>query len=192
VSESDFVKELDNHDQAWIVSGNTAPPPSLNFANAIKEYNMSGRGVCLWTDNVPYVETAAEWAKQIFECTFVGDYGGGKNLVLGDAKTKGQFGRHLLTSGVTSLFEGLTISHPTNTAKMEVLACATDGNPCIAFVDYPSIPDKQGRIVIDCGCTKLYNQWDTAGTARYVRNVAVWLLGLDHRMKIAAPLQGKL
>ena len=38
----------------------------------------------------------------------------------------------------------------------------------------------------------LLHQWDTAGTGRYVRNVAVWLLGLEHRMSIGAPLQGPI
>jgi hypothetical protein len=28
------------------------------------------------------------------------------------------------------------------------------------------------------------------GTGRYVRNVCVWLLGLDHRLAIGAPIQG--
>jgi len=153
---------------------------------------MSGRGICLWTDNVPYVETGATWAKAEFEVGFVGDYLGQQTLVVGEAKSKGQFGRHLLTSGVTTLFEGITICHPTNTNKSDVLATASDGNPCITYVDHPRIPAKQGRIVFDCGCTKLYNNWDTAGTGRYVRNLAVWLLALDHRLKIAAPLQGKL
>jgi len=49
-----------------------------------------------------------------------------------------------------------------------------------------------GRVVVDCGLTKLYKEWDSAGTARYVRNIAVWLLGLEHRLKIGANIQGKI
>jgi hypothetical protein len=52
----------------------------------------------------------------------------------------------------------------------------------------------KGRIVVDCGFTKLLpHHWvKTAGTERYVRNAAVWLLALDYRVKIGAPLQGEL
>jgi hypothetical protein len=52
----------------------------------------------------------------------------------------------------------------------------------------------KGRIVVDCGYTKLLpHHWaKTAGTERYVRNVAVWLLALDYRIKIGAPLQGDI
>lgn len=52
----------------------------------------------------------------------------------------------------------------------------------------------KGRIVVDCGFTKLLpHHWvKTAGTERYVRNAAVWLLALDYRAKIGAPLQGEL
>lgn len=35
------------------------------------------------------------------------------------------------------------------------------------------------RAVIDGGFTRLYNKWDTAGTARFVKNAAVWLTNYD-------------
>jgi hypothetical protein len=54
--------------------------------------------------------------------------------------------------------------------------------------------EKKGRVLIDCGFTKLNNPYwkETAGTERYVRNAAVWLLALDYRMKIGAPLRGSI
>ncbi len=55
-------------------------------------------------------------------------------------------------------------------------------------------PENKGRVVVDCGFTKLWpTYWaQTAGTERYVRNAAVWLLALDYRMRIGAPLKGPL
>jgi hypothetical protein len=49
-----------------------------------------------------------------------------------------------------------------------------------------------GRILVDVGFTKLWKEWENAGTARYYGNAAVWLLGLDYRLKFNYPVQGKI
>jgi hypothetical protein len=41
--------------------------------------------------------------------------------------------------------------------------------------------DKRGRIIIDCGFTKLMKQY-FAGNFRYVRNCAVWLLWVENEL----------
>jgi hypothetical protein len=45
---------------------------------------------------------------------------------------------------------------------------------------------------LDCGFTKLWDSmWEkTAGTSRYVRNLAVWGLGLESRIALHLPLKG--
>merc|ERR1712190_610685 len=42
----------------------------------------------------------------------------------------------------------------------------------------------RGRIVIDGGFTKLYDEcWDkTAGTERYIKNASTWLLNMNSRI----------
>jgi hypothetical protein len=35
------------------------------------------------------------------------------------------------------------------------------------------------RAIFDGGFTRLYRQWDTAGTARYVKNAAAWLANYE-------------
>ena len=45
-----------------------------------------------------------------------------------------------------------------------------------------TFPSRHGRVIADTGFTKLYCDFDSAGTARYVTNAAVWLLGLDYKM----------
>src|SRR5689334_1501806 len=39
-----------------------------------------------------------------------------------------------------------------------------------------------GRIIVDCGWTKMYCSWKEAGTARYVTNATIWLLSLEHKL----------
>lgn len=51
---------------------------------------------------------------------------------------------------------------------------------------------KAGRIVVDCGYTKMWMNWEHAGTERYFCNVAVWLLGLDFRLDNKLPIRGPI
>jgi hypothetical protein len=40
--------------------------------------------------------------------------------------------------------------------------------------------DKDGkRAIVDGGFTRLYVEWDTAGTGRYVKNAAAWLANAE-------------
>jgi len=44
----------------------------------------------------------------------------------------------------------------------------------------PSCKDTEvGRILLDCALTKLYCNWDDAGTARYVVNATCWLVAAE-------------
>lgn len=55
-----------------------------------------------------------------------------KILSVGDGNVKGQFARHLLTTGIVNLHEGITICYPDRSVdKVKVLATSSDGNPCI-------------------------------------------------------------
>lgn len=68
--------------------------------------------------------------------------------------------------GIVSLFEGVTIcfGKPTEDDWLEVLATSHDGNPCILYGDYEGgLEDHCGRVVIDCGFSKLCTDWNTAG-----------------------------
>ena len=37
----------------------------------------------------------------------------------------------------------------------------------------------QRRALLDSGFTRLYCNWDTAGTGRYVKNAAAWLVNYE-------------
>eukprot|EP01112_Ceratiomyxa_fruticulosa_P012216 TRINITY_DN3375_c0_g1_i10.p1 TRINITY_DN3375_c0_g1~~TRINITY_DN3375_c0_g1_i10.p1 ORF type:complete len:517 (+),score=118.81 TRINITY_DN3375_c0_g1_i10:274-1824(+) len=165
----------------------------------VEAFHKSGAGLYLWADNQPYITTANQVLNYMFPTNpgliLINDVPGGQDLKVGDAYTKGQFGRHLITSGVVNLCEGYTICHPTNERDLgpfEVLGTGTDGHPCLLYAEQvPSgkLPPNCGRIVIDTGFTKLYHMWEkTAGTSRYILNACVWLFGLDHKVRIGAPL----
>ena len=62
-----------------------------------------------------------------------------------------------------------------------MLATSTFGKPVICYADH-NVTSKGGRILVDCGFTKLYCHFDTSGTARYIVNAVVWLLDLDTKI----------
>eukprot|EP01112_Ceratiomyxa_fruticulosa_P018350 TRINITY_DN5848_c0_g1_i1.p1 TRINITY_DN5848_c0_g1~~TRINITY_DN5848_c0_g1_i1.p1 ORF type:complete len:507 (-),score=124.58 TRINITY_DN5848_c0_g1_i1:161-1681(-) len=190
-THKEFIDNLKKCDVALFISNITGPPGfSQEMLNEIKKFYESGGGLYIWGDNVPCVLEANQVLQHLLKIQLIGDTPSDKNLSLGDPKVKGHFGRHLLTSGVVTLYEGVTISYPNALSVLNVLATSTDGNPCILYGEQgPSkLPDNCGRIVVDTGFTKLYYKWDTAGTARYILNACVWLLSLDHKIKIGAPL----
>eukprot|EP01112_Ceratiomyxa_fruticulosa_P011463 TRINITY_DN3108_c0_g5_i1.p1 TRINITY_DN3108_c0_g5~~TRINITY_DN3108_c0_g5_i1.p1 ORF type:complete len:318 (-),score=57.17 TRINITY_DN3108_c0_g5_i1:124-1077(-) len=159
----------------------------------IEKFHEKGGALFIWGDNDPYFQSANQVLDRMFNIKLAGNTPGGGTLTVGDGKTTGQFARHLITSGVVNLFEGITISYPENPHNLgpfEILATSTNGNTSLMYAEQGrgKLPDHVGRIIVDTGFTKLYCNWDTAGTARYVLNACVWLLGLDHKLKIGAPL----
>ena len=73
------------------------------------------------------------------------------------------------------MYEGITIAKindPQNV--MKPLIWSSDGNVVSA------IYEEQGlRLIIDGGYTRLYYSWDNAGTGRYVKNAAAWLVNYE-------------
>lgn len=178
-------------DVAWIVSNKLPPTNVPNFMNAIRDFHHAGGGLAIWGDNDPWYQSANAVLKDVFKCRLLGNTPGKKVLKLGDGNTKGTFGRHLITTGINHLYEGVTICRivPEKNCKVKKLAISSDDTFCMGYLD---AFEKSGRLVIDCGITKLYKEWDSAGTARYVRNLCVWLLGIDHRLGNGFPVQGGL
>ncbi len=82
---------------------------------------------------------------------------------------------HLITTGLEYVFEGITISKINDPNQaMKPLIWSTDGNVVTA------IYEQQGqRLIIDGGFTRLYCNWKSAGTGRYVKNAAAWLVNYE-------------
>ena len=87
---------------------------------------------------------------------------------------------------MNNLNEGHTICYPKvasdtpsdNFGNIEVIATSSDNVICMCAIPGSNT---RGRIVIDCGFTKLMKEyWDqAAGNVRYVSNCAVWLLWIE-------------
>jgi hypothetical protein len=59
----------------------------------------------------------------------IGNTPGTGTLSVGLPTTTGQFGRHLITSGIVKLYEGVTICYPKKLGILKVLATSTNQNP---------------------------------------------------------------
>lgn len=188
-TENECIAELasSRHHIAWIISTNQIQNPS--FTATLTTFHSSGGAIFLFADNTPYTCHASEFLNQKFGITVQGDYYGSKILTYeekGHLQT-GHFGQHEIFTGITNLYEGITICHPVYSTPASrttfvTIATATDGNSSIAVYDPPSTLT-EGRLCLDCGFTKLFYNWDDAGTARYIVNVSCWLLGIEKRLK---------
>eukprot|EP01114_Cavostelium_apophysatum_P010083 TRINITY_DN2351_c0_g1_i1.p1 TRINITY_DN2351_c0_g1~~TRINITY_DN2351_c0_g1_i1.p1 ORF type:complete len:553 (-),score=129.69 TRINITY_DN2351_c0_g1_i1:134-1669(-) len=191
-TEKEFLDEIHNFDEVWFISSGRRPEDPERFKAEMRKFHESGRGICIWVDNKPFFGEANVVLQDLLGITMQGDTPANKILKVGNGSKSGEFSRHLITTGIVNLHEGRTICFPNKvTDKMKVLATSTDGHPCMFYTD-PS--PKSGPIAVDCGFTKLYNEfWSaTAGTERYVRNLAVWLLALDYRMRVGTFWKGKI
>ena len=70
------------------------------------EYHKTGRGLVLWGDNAPYFYHVNLLLKEINGCQLIGNTNGSNTMVAGNSTTTGQFGSHMITSGLKTLFEG--------------------------------------------------------------------------------------
>ena len=81
---------------------------------------------------------------------------------------------HLITTGIVSFYEGITISNVCNCRNVTPLIYGSDCQVVSAYYD------RDGkRAILDGGFTRLYHKWDSAGTDRYVVNAAAWLANIE-------------
>ena len=172
-SENECITELasNRYQIAWIIS--TSQIQNSKFIGALTAFHSSGGGIFLFADNSPYICHASEFLKTKFDITVEGNFYGGTTMTYKEDghQGTGHFGQHEIFTGISNLFEGITICHPvySTAASREVfvtIATASDNNTCIAVYD-PPMTSTEGRLCLDCGFTKLYINWDSAGTARY-------------------------
>ncbi|UJR26207.1 hypothetical protein I4U23_007550 [Adineta vaga] len=180
-SELEFISKLQsNHYQiVWVISSSSIEQTS--FIPTLLDFHSKGGAVFLFADNVPYVSHASEFLNKKFGITLLGNYQGNKTLVFNENgySEAGRFGQHEIFTGIKNLFEGVTICHPVQlkpirNQSMVTLATATDGQSCITIFDPPH-GSSEGRLCLDCGFTKLFINWNSAGTARFIVNASCWL-----------------
>jgi len=160
--------------QLWIIASSSVTLTDDHVA-VIKRFWEAGHGLYIWGDNNPYYADANVLGKALFKTTMEGDTLGDKPVDIQSEPGKpGLVPNLLLTTGLEHLYEGITIAtiHPSKELRPFLVGSA--GNVVAAYYE------RDGRrAIFDGGFTRLYNKWDTAGTARYVKNAAAWLVNVE-------------
>jgi hypothetical protein len=175
-SPDELAVALDKSTQLWIISGDRQ---HLNdeHLEIIREFYEEGHGLYLWGDNPPYTGDANFVSSALFDVTMDSASYSQAEQVVSLQQESGATGlrpNHLITTGIEFLYEGHTIPaiQPNNT--FEPLIIGSD-NILVA-----GTYDRDGkRAILDTGFTRLYINWDTAGTGRYVKNAAAWLVNVE-------------
>jgi hypothetical protein len=175
-SPAELEKALSRANQLWIISGDQ-PQLTAEHVKVIKKFFDEGHGLYLWGDNAPYAQDADRVARALFDVELKGDpYDKGEQVVGRQAKPgkTGLLPDHLLTTGIEQLYEGHSIAFMPKPGPLKPLIVGTEGHVVAAYFD-------QGgkRAIVDGGFTRLYINWDTAGTGRYVKNSAAWLANAE-------------
>lgn len=173
----ELQEALDKSCQFWLIAS-CSDQKSLSdeHAEIIKSYFYSGKGVYIWGDNTPCNADANFIAEKLLGITMSGNYEGDKAVSFkSGGSTYGLRENHLITTGLETVYEGITISQiHDKEQKMTPLIWSTDGNVVTAVYE-----DQGMRLIIDGGFTRLYYKWESAGTDRYIKNAAAWLVNYE-------------
>ena len=170
---TEFRDTVADCSQLWIISDARQRMSAAHIA-VIKSYFEGGGGVYIWGDNDPFYADANAVSKSLIGVTMSGNLHGNKCVQV--QRSPGQPGliAHEITTGIQQLYEGITIATIQAAAHVHPLVVGSEGNTVTAFYD-----DNGHRLIIDGGFTRLYCNWDTAGTSRYVVNAAAWLCSFN-------------
>ena len=161
--------------QLWIISGSSQQLGPDHLA-VIQRFFDAGHGVYIWGDNDPYYGDANYVARALLNESYMEGYVQGEQTI-GLQRQEGKAGvmaNHLITTGIEKIYEGHTIATLHPHADLRPLMYGSADNLVTAYYD------KAGkRAILDGGFTRLYMKWDTAGTARYVKNAASWLVNAE-------------
>jgi len=173
-SPKELEEKLKKACQLWIISSYEQKLTEEHL-KVIKKFFDSGKGVYIWGDNEPYYADANAVARYLFDVEMLGNLPGNEVVGINNkGKKVGLTPKHLITTGLEYVFEGITIATVQENKMLEPLIYGHEGNLVTA------IYDKDGkRAVLDGGFTRLYCSWDNAGTGRYVKNAAAWLVNYE-------------
>lgn len=176
-SASELKKVLDKSCQLWIIS-DCSQKLNAQHLQVIKDFFNEGKGVYIWGDNAPYFADANYVSKALIGTSMSGNTKGDKKVSLqknSNVQMKiGILPSHDITTGIEQLYEGITIATVQQNSVLEPLIYGSSGNLVAAIYQ-----QNNKRLIIDGGFTRLFHKWDTAGTGRYVKNAAAWLVNYD-------------
>lgn len=191
----EFAKLLEKANQFWLISScDNTVHLTAEHQKLIKAFFEEGRGVYLWGDNDPCNADADAMAKMLVDARVTGDLPGDQTVKISSGSGKpGMVKDHLLSTGVETVYEGVTVATVKPAGVMTPVIWGSAGNLVAAAYE------KNGRrLIVDGGFTRLSYKWDTAGTGRYIKNAAAWLanwekfgnqvLATDFQKKKPAPV----
>ncbi len=169
-----LAADLEKACQLWIIGSDQRFLTPEHLA-VIKRFFDAGHGLYLWGDNEPYYSDTNYVAQALLGSQMAGNLIGDKTVpLMKEGKHVGVRKNHLLTTGLEYLYEGITIATLTPNESLTPLVYGSAGNLVTA------VYEKDGkRAILDGGFTRLYCNWDTAGTGRYVKNAAAWLVNAE-------------
>lgn len=173
-SPKDLKEGLAKACQLWIISGHSRYLNNEHLA-VIKDFFESGKGVYIWGDNEPYYADANFISKALINVEMNGNLRGDKVVSLQmKEKQAGVTPNHLITTGLQHIYEGITIATLPDHKDLTPIIYGSAHNMVTA------VYEKNGkRVILDGGFTRLFIKWDSAGTGRYVKNAAAWLVNYE-------------
>jgi len=178
-SPQELEEKLQKACQLWIISSSEQKLTEEHL-KVIKKFFDSGKGVYIWGDNEPYYADANAVSRYLFDVEMLGNLPGNEVVGLNNkGKKVGLTPKHLITTGLEYVFEGITIATIQDNKLLEPLIYGHEGNLVTAIYDHDG-----KRAVLDGGFTRLYCSWDNAGTGRYVKNAAAWLVNYERFAKV--------
>lgn len=167
---ADFVRISACVCQVWLISGSSRTITDEQIRQ-IKAFYDQGKGVYLWADNDPFFADVNPIIKDLFKSKMSGYYVGKRIIgVQKHIKDVGIVAGHLISTGISNFYEGVTISNVAMTQYLKPLVYSSDKKVVTAYSDVDG-----KRLLIDGGFTRLCVDWDSAGTDRYIVNAAGWL-----------------
>eukprot|EP00768_Dysnectes_brevis_P005509 gnl/Dysnectes_brevis/4009_a5231_615.p1 GENE.gnl/Dysnectes_brevis/4009_a5231_615~~gnl/Dysnectes_brevis/4009_a5231_615.p1 ORF type:complete len:2391 (+),score=362.52 gnl/Dysnectes_brevis/4009_a5231_615:914-7174(+) len=172
------------------------------FVQRLVLFHNHGGGLAIFADNEPITVELNLFCRiwgvtKGKNLTFSGNYEGcgyltaqsevdiRKSRLSGFPRSRGDEEKYpYITHGLNSVYEGETICKPSlSPAELEalgirILANSTDAqhSPTILTYHPPREHRNAGRVVLDTGFTRLFYEFQTAGTGRYLKNLAVWIV----------------
>jgi hypothetical protein len=172
----DFTEAVSDTTQLWIWAGQDAHclPPA--YVDTVCRRIEKGMSAFLLADNTPFTQGVESILMSLDPNSRIeGDYPGGQTIQANDLGP-GFDSKHPIFKGITSLYEGITVSSVTG-SRLRTLARSSDGNPLICVAQLPS---GYGRVLITGGFTAFFERnWDTAGIERLALNAAAFLAGIS-------------
>lgn len=173
-SADQLKKDLKKACQIWVIS-DKYPKLNEDHLKVIKDFFSAGKGVYIWGDNDPYYADANQLATYLIGAEMQGNLMGDQEVGLQEnLYSPGLRPNHLITTGLERVYEGITIATLKEHPALEPIIYGSAGNLVTAAYE------RDGkRLILDGGFTRLYVKWDTAGTGRYIKNAAAWLVNVE-------------